>query len=376
MYIFHFETKISDLPLRDVIAFAELEAVTNDVRREYLLTRLLAENNVLSAVCTEGIVPGESLQQMALADLTEFFTDREGNRFLYNYRPSVKRTLPYPEYEASLRDLVATADVEMLLEKLIRHYTVFGYGVEAKYLAYRWEDGLIGIPHPDTASLDKLYCVEQQKKVLTDNTEAFLRHQPANNVLLYGNSGCGKSSMVKALLNTYYKDGLRLIQLDKERLNDLPALIKEIKGRRFRYIVFMDDLSFEGEDDQYKALKTLLEGGIETQPENVLFYATSNRFHLVSESWASRQGDDIHRADTESEKLSLSERFGIRISFLSPAQNDYLQIIEGMLAEHGLSLTPALRAEALKWEVFYNGKSGRTATQFVRAVLSGAISSS
>lgn len=373
MYIFNFEKTISDLPLREVIAFAETEAVTDNVRREYLLTRLLAERNVLSTVCTERITPGESLQQMALADLTVLFTDREGNRFLRDYRPSVKRTLPFAEYQASLQDLVATNDVEELLDKLIAHYTTFGYGVEAKYIAYRWEEGLIGIPHPDTASLDKLYCVERQKKVLIDNTEAFLHGRPANNVLLYGNSGCGKSSMVKALLNEYYKDGLRLIQLDKERLNDLPALVKEVKERRFRYIIFMDDLSFEGEDDKYKALKTLLEGGIETQPDNVLFYATSNRFHLVNESWASRQGDDVHRADTESEKLSLSERFGIRISFLSPAQNDYLKIIEGLLAEHDIAMTPTLRAEALKWEVFYNGKSGRTATQFVRAVLSGSI---
>lgn len=373
MYIFNASTKLNQLPVCEVISFAETEAVTDNIPREYLITRLLAEKNVLSTVCAAQVIPGKSLRSAALSDLDVLFDGNNEDPILADYRPSANHVLPYDAYQKSLARLVATSNNEALLDALIEHYTAFGYGREAMYIAYRWEGGLLGIAHPDDARMDRLFCLERQKQVLTDNTLAFLNGQPANNVLLYGNSGCGKSSMVKALLNEYCAQGLRLIQIGKDRLNELPLLMSQIKDRSFRYLVFLDDLSFEGDDDNYKALKTLLEGGIEKQPDNVLFYATSNRFHLVNESWAARQGDDIHAADTQNEKLSLSERFGIRISFLAPGQPDYLKIIEGLLCEHGIAMTPTLRAEALKWEIYYNGKSGRTATQFVRAVLSGAV---
>lgn len=373
MYIFNFSTPISQLSVRDVITFAETEAVTAHVAREYLISRLLAEKNVLSTVCTSQVAPGVSLREAALADLNILFDGKPSSPLLTAYRPSCAHTLPYPEYQSSLCRLVETTDHEALLDALIAHYTAFGYGNEARYIAYRWQSGLIGIALPDDARMERLFCLDRQKQVLTENTLAFLDGRPSNNVLLYGNSGCGKSSMVKALLNAYCDRGLRLIQLGKQDLHELPLLLDEIKERAFRYLIFLDDLSFEGDDDNYKALKTLLEGDIEKQPDNVLFYATSNRFHLVNESWAARQGDDIHASDTKNEKLSLSERFGLRISFLAPGQPDYLKIVEGLLAEHGIEMTPTLRAEALKWEIYYNGKSGRTATQFVRAVLAESI---
>ncbi len=372
MYVFNTEPLPETGAERDLIAFAESEAVTTEIKKEYLITRLLAEDNLLSRLVSEGVRPGNSLKKAAVEDLKALLGSLDGMPALDGYRPSARRSLPSSVYQTSLEGLVRAKDAETLFDGLAEHYARFGGGDTAKYIAYKWDKGLVGIEKPDTASLDRLFCLDWQKEELIGNTRSFLEGKPANNVLLYGNSGCGKSSLVKALLNEFHGEGLRLVQIRKDDLGELPLLLDTLKGKRFRYLVFMDDLSFEGDDYQYKTLKTVLEGGVEGQPENVLFYATSNRFHLVNETWEERKGSDVHVADTRNEKLSLSERFGIRISFLSPGQNDYLKIVEGLLAAEGIEYTPELRADALKWAGFYNGKSGRTATQFVRSVLAKA----
>ncbi len=369
MLVFNTDIKRADSSAKRLIEFAEKEAVTDNIQKEYAVTALFRDENILSELCSEGITPGESLKKAALCDISEMFSDGFGFSELNGYIPSKKRVLRYREYQESLERAVASKTSEELLEAVISHYTVFGYGDASKYIAYRWEKGLVGIENPDGAELSRLFNVERQKSELVSNTVDFLAGRPANNVLLYGSSGCGKSSMVKALLNEYYKDGLRMVQINKDDLSELPLLISELKNRRFRYIVFMDDLSFEDDDGRYKALKTILEGGVEEQPENILFYATSNRLHLISETWAERRGEDIHSADTRSEKLSLSERFGVRISFLSPGQAEYLKITASLLSVYGIELTKELEGEALRWSMLYNGKSGRTATQFVRSVL-------
>jgi predicted AAA+ superfamily ATPase len=369
MFVFHTDALADHWVDRELITFAESEAVTCEIGKEYLVTRLVAEENILSRLCEEGIAPGESLKAVAIRDLETLLAALARRETLAGYRPSVERSLPFAAYQASLEAMVATRTAEALLDALVHHYTRFGHSSLAKFIAFKWDKGLVGIEKPDRASLDRLFCVDWQKEEVIANTRSFLSGKPANNVLLYGNSGCGKSSLVKALLTEFQEDGLRLVQIRRDDLGELPLLLDALKGKPFRFLVFMDDLSFEDDDFGYKTLKTVLEGGVEGQPENVLFYATSNRCHLVNETWEERKGSDIHVADTQNEKLSLSERFGIRISFYAPGQNDYLRIVEGLLAAEGIAYTPELRAEALKWAGFQNGKSGRTATQFVRSVL-------
>ncbi len=355
---------------KEIIVFAETQAVTDNIAKEYLVAQLLEDTNVLAGVCEETAHVGHSLKIAALKDIDAVLSAYQSiDAALAGYKPSMKRKLRFAEYQQSLEAIVAAEGCEAVLSGIIRHYAAFGGGKSAKYIAFRWDKGLRGIEKPDDIALNQLFCLSLQKQELIENTKAFLEGLPANNVLLYGNSGCGKSSMVKAILNEYCQDGLRLVQIPKEDLAELPLLIREIKGKPFRYIVFMDDLSFESDDLGYKTLKTILDGSVEKQPGNIVFYATSNRLHLINETWAERKGDDVHVSDTKNEKMALSERFGIRISFLSPVQSEYLKIVEGILTNEGISVTEELKAEAIQWAWQCNGLSGRTATQFAATVL-------
>lgn len=368
MLVFNVSLDVSDLPYRQIIAFAETQAVTGDVLKEFIITRLLEDTNVLARICEEAAAPGDGLRAAALADIRLLLAPVEPGP-LAGYVPSIKRQMRFAEYQQSLAAIVAMDAPEEILEGIIAHYRTFGGGSTAKYTAFLWDQGLCGIERPDDIALDQLFCLAEQKQTLLQNTRAFLAGQPFNNVLLYGNSGCGKSSMVKAILSEHYRDGLRLVQLRKENLAELPLLIRQIKDRRLRYIIFMDDLSFESDDIGYKTLKTILDGGIERQPENIVFYATSNRLHLISETWAERSGDDVHVTDTRNEKMSLAERFGIRISFLSPGQQEYLDILAGILGARGIVLTEEMKTAAVNWAWQLNGLSGRTAMQYVYTIL-------
>ena len=373
MLIFNIDDEInqSNLNIKDIVKFAETQAVTENAAKEYFLTLLLNDENVLSRICEENITAGSCLKEIALYDIKQLIDIINSQDSIKGYIPSVKRKLDYKEYQQSIEAIVSEDEPEKILDKLISHYAVFGGGKLSQYTAFRWADnGLHGIKEPDDISLNRLFCLETQKQELIQNTESFLKGLTANNVLLYGNSGCGKSSAVKALLNEYYKDGLRLIEVPKDSLSELPLIIDAVKNRskKLRYIIFLDDLSFESDDSGYKKLKSILDGRIEKQPQNILFYATSNRFHLINENWAERKGEDIHINDTKNEKLSLSERFGIRISFSSPDQDEYLKIVEGILSQKNINLTEDIRAEALRWALYYNGRSGRTAAQFANNI--------
>ena len=365
-----FNINFDIVSLKDLIQFAETESVTEDIFKEYLVVSLLEDDNILSKVCEETGAAGNSLKSAALEDLNALW-DTFSKNTLGSYIPSMKHKIFFEEYQRSLKTAVSSGSPPEMLENLIAHYSAFGSGKNAKYTAFKWQDAMTGISQPDDIALERLFCLDSQKEILTENTSLFLRGLPANNALLYGTSGSGKSAMVKALLNKYYNQGLRLVEIPKEKLEELPQLVDCVKNKRLKYIIFMDDLSFETDDIGYKKLKVILDGRIERQPQNILFYATSNRFHIINETWKDREGDEIHFRDTMSEKLSLSERFGIRVSFVtSGTSDDYYKIIEGILSLENIQFTEEIRKEAARWEILYNGRSGRTAAQFAKTVIS------
>jgi predicted AAA+ superfamily ATPase len=216
---------------------------------------------------------------------------------------------------------------------------------------------------------------EGQKSELLANTELFLSGRAANNVLLFGDSGTGKSSSVKALLNEsdFVQRGLRMIEIRKEQFMDLPGIVRLIRDRNYRFILFIDDLSFEEFEVEYKYLKALIEGGIESSPDNVVIYATSNRRNIIREVWADRRSssDDVHGWDTMQEKLSLADRFGISIWYGAVNKEEYMDIVRYLAEEYGVSTeAEELEALAMRWEIAKGGFTGRAARQFVQHLLS------
>ncbi len=277
------------------------------------------------------------------------------------------------------RKLAAAEDWDASAGFLADHFARHGAGPFGKHRAFRWDgEGLRNVPNPDPVRLTGLISYEREREPLVENTRRFLAGLPAHHALLYGPPGTGKSSTVKALLNEFAGAGLRLVEVAKEDLRDLPRMLDFLRGRAPRFVLFVDDLSFEEHEVEYKALKALLEGSVEEPPENVRLYATSNRRNLIRESFSDREdgvgadGDDVHARDTMQEKLSLSARFGLRLTFASPNQREYLEIVAGLARERGLEVPEEkLRERALLWDRWHAGRSGRTARQFVDELEAG-----
>jgi len=243
-------------------------------------------------------------------------------------------------------------------------------------LAYRWRrvaggGALRPVHHPHVVALDDLLCLDHQKAEVVRNTRQFVGGRPANNVLLWGARGTGKSTLIKAVFNAFAAEGLRLVEVDKHDLVDLPEIVDQLRDRPERFVLYCDDLSFEADDPSYKALKAVLEGSIVAPPDNVLVYATSNRRHLLPEFYrenleARVVDGEIHQGEAVEEKISLSERFGLWLSFYPFTQDDYLRISDHWLGRLGASATaePAVRAAALQWALARGSRSGRVAHQF------------
>lgn len=264
-------------------------------------------------------------------------------------------------------------EVFTIITDFYKAYGVGMFGLNRAFRIRHLEDGVEFLPinNTDSVLLKDLIGYEIQKKKLIDNTEAFVKGLPANNVLLCGDAGTGKSTSIKALLNEYYDQGLRMIEIYKHQFQDLSSIIAQVKNRNYRFIIYMDDLSFEDFEIEYKFLKAVIEGGMETRPDNVLIYATSNRRHLIKESWNDRNDmeneNGMHRSDTMQEKLSLVARFGVTIYYGKPSQKEYFTIVKELRKRYpSITLTDEeLCAEANKWELSHGGISGRTAQQFI-----------
>lgn len=260
-----------------------------------------------------------------------------------------------------------------IVTEFYKAYGIGKFGLNKAFRVRRRKEQveLEAITNTDEVRLSDLIGYEIQKKKLIDNTEAFVEGRRANNVLLFGDSGTGKSTSIKAILNEYYDRGLRIIEIFKHQFEDLSTVIAMIKNRNYRFIIYMDDLSFEEFEIEYKYLKAVIEGGMETKPDNVIIYATSNRRHLIKENWKDRNDmehkEDMHHSDTMEEKMSLVNRFGVTISYSKPTQKEYFDIVINLAKRYPqITLTEdELKAEANKWELGHGGISGRTAQQFI-----------
>jgi uncharacterized protein len=336
---------------------------------------LLWRDSTLSRLAMQGQTIPTGLKQAAQLDIEELFSFL--NRDWYGESvKAVSRSLPrLRELAPQVKDVRVTELAKMLqrndptiLEHLLSTYQQHGTGKLSQYEAFRWVNGeLKGVEHPVQIEMERLVALERPLSLLKKNTLSFLSKKPAHHVLLYGPRGSGKSTAVRSLLKKYSAASLRLIELAAKDLIALPDVIEAVRFHPHRFIVFVDDLNFEAGDNAYGPLKTLLEGSLTERPDNVLVYATSNRRHLVKEQFSDRPdplNDDVHAWDTHNERLALSDRFGLTITFPDATQQRYLEIVHGLVAKDELKIEN-IDEKAIKFAEWGNGYSGRTAQQFV-----------
>ena len=267
-----------------------------------------------------------------------------------------------PQFAVKQLDIVAS------YHERIANIGQYGYGIYAKYHMFyiNPENKIVPVRNPDQTRLENLIDYKREQQIILDNTQALLDGKPAANILLSGDAGTGKSSTVKAVVNELHHKGLRILEVRKEQLREIPGILDELNSNPLKFILFIDDLSFQRDDDNFSALKAILEGSVSARSSNVVIYATSNRRHLVKESFSGRDGDDVHRNDTLQEMISLSERFGIQITFQKPTKATYLDIVHHLCAQRGVEMDEKeldIKAEA--FALSRGGRSARAATQFV-----------
>lgn len=388
------EELITDIyrEVKAILNLATTYGFDKNLWHNYLTFMLVTNENSFSLTCEKVGANDGTVNHFARNDFQAFM-----NLFHYDFRP-IEETLGIDcfstllEYKAVVKqermynknvsekvralsdELAAAENVEQFFDAVVTFYKKYGVGMFGLNKAFRiveknGEPDFVPINNLDKVVLDDLTGYEIQKKKLIDNTEAFVNGREANNCLLYGDAGTGKSTSIKAILNEYYDRGLRMIEIYKHQFKYLSQVISHVKNRNYRFVIYMDDLSFEEFEIEYKYLKAVIEGGMETRPDNVLIYATSNRRHLIRETWNDRSDMDqeLHRSDTMQEKLSLVYRFGITINFSKPSQKEYFEIVRNLAKKYPqITLSDEeLCAQANKWELSHGGTSGRTAQQFI-----------
>ena len=364
----------------------------------YLAFLLITNENPFSITCEKVGANDGSVNYFAQNDFAAYkelfdydFSDIEREldvdcfSRLSDYKAIGKKELMYnknvsEKVQALSLELEQAQSGQDIFVSVTNFYKRYGVGMFGLNKAFRLKESdssdveIQPINNMDKVMLDDLIGYEIQKKKLVDNTKAFVEGKKANNVLLFGDSGTGKSTSIKAIVNEFYEDGLRMIEIYKHQFKHLSNVIAQIKNRNYKFIIYMDDLSFEEFEIEYKFLKAVIEGGVETRPDNILIYATSNRRHLIRETWNDRNdmehSEDMHRSDTIEEKLSLANRFGVTINYSKPSQKEYFHIVEELAKKSGLDIpTDELKAEANKWELSHGGISGRTAQQFINYLI-------
>lgn len=372
--------------LVSILKIAEQYRLCGNIYKSYIAWLLIHDENPYSLSCEMNNAENGGLRRFALLDAQYLYdmynaeipneiADMLGD-FTYTNDFGCENMTDIGNMANELANrLDSTSSAERFLLAVTSFYCNNGVGMlglnKAFYIDSTESTKLVPISDFDRYHLTDMWGYEHQKKLLTDNTEAFINGKAANNVLLYGDSGTGKSTCIKAILNEYHTRGLRMIEVYKHQFSCLPRLIEKLRLRRYSFIIYMDDLSFEEFEIEYKFLKAIIEGGLEKKPDNVLIYATSNRRHLIRESFSDRDGnDDIHKNDTVQEKLSLSDRFGLTISFTKPMQKEYLEIVKYLAHNAGINMPEdALCAEASRWGLMHGGVSGRVARQFINHLL-------
>lgn len=363
--------------------------------QNYLTFVLIMDENPFSITCEKiGASEGASANYFAKNDFQAFYElfhydfgtleqalGIDCFQVLSDYKAISKPELMYnknvsEKVQTLSRTLAAAKDAEEFFDGVTAFYKDYGVGMFGLNKAFRLHcpEGTTqvefkAINNMDQVVLSDLVGYEIQKKKLVDNTKAFVEGRKANNVLLFGDSGTGKSTSIKAIVNEFYDQGLRMIEIYKHQFSSLSNVIAQIKNRNYKFIIYMDDLSFEEFEIEYKFLKAVIEGGVETKPENILIYATSNRRHLIKENWSDRNDvvvqNGMHQSDTMEEKLSLVHRFGVTINYSKPSQKEYFNIAIQLARRLGVTLSDEeICAEANKWELSHGGISGRTAQQF------------
>ncbi|MBR6044865.1 MAG: ATP-binding protein [Ruminococcus sp.] len=325
----------------------------------YLLRLMLEDENIYMLRKGEGIDAGRQVEEClanelyTLEELSHIPCDEMIGRIGYD------GFMPGYEIEA--------LDFSKIYAERVMQIAKYGYGIYAKYHVFVVKDGqIVPVEYPDSVRLSQLSGYEQERQEVIANTMALLRDKPANNVLLYGDCGTGKSSTVKAIANEYAEQGLRLIELKKRQLHEIPNIVRHISRNPLKFIVFIDDLSFTEDDDDFAALKAILEGSVSSTASNLAIYATSNRRHLVRETFSAREGDEVHRNDTMQELLSLAERFGLRVIFRKPDKELYLRVVRDLAQQYGVDMPEEelfLRAE--QFALARGGRSPRAAKQFI-----------